>query len=264
MKFAFSGRVLTCLGVLCVFFACGNSHSANADERVEILRQAPHDPTVYTQGLEWSDSALWESGGLYGESLIRIWNPGEETELARMNLPGEVFGEGLTLSGDSVVQLTWKSGRVFYWNAADLRIKGEGVLQGQGWGIARVENEFWVSNGSSVIQRFRASDWKPAGSLQIINNGVPQNFLNELEYARGKLWANVYQQDYIIRIDPQTGRVEATIDCSVLRLEAEKAYQPGMPRPEVLNGIAWNRQSDTFWLTGKHWPLIFEVEFIAQ
>jgi glutaminyl-peptide cyclotransferase len=223
--------------------------------RARVIASYPHDRRAYTQGLLWEDGALVESAGGYGRSLLRRWQPDTRRTLAEERLPETFFAEGLAAVEGAFVQLTWQEGIAFYRDRETLREVSRRQYEGEGWGLCYDGTHLFMSDGSDVLTRRDPETFLEVGSLAVRADGAPLPNLNELECAEGAVFANVYQTDRIARIDPTTGHVTAMIDASGL-LTAEEAA-----RAEVLNGIAYNPESKTFYLTGKYWPRLFEVKF---
>jgi glutaminyl-peptide cyclotransferase len=222
--------------------------------RVKVLRELPHDPEAYTQGLALQGDVFVESTGRYGESTIRRWRVGQSASEIR-ELPSYLFGEGIELVGERLLQLTWKAGVVLIWQSDTLEPLGRMSYEGEGWGLCHDGRQLVMSDGSDVLQLRDPTSFAPIGKLQVELDGRPLANLNELECAEGWIYANVYGSDRIVRIDPTSGRVEALIDASGLLTRRERRAA------EVLNGIAYDPRAETFFLTGKLWPKIFEVVF---
>jgi len=221
---------------------------------VRVLAVHPHDPQAFTQGLLWHAGRLYESTGLYGRSSLREVDPESGRVLRSVALPDDQFGEGLALAGDRLIQLTWREERAFVWRLSDLAPLGQLAFRGEGWGLTWDGRELVQSNGSAVLELRSAADLRLVRSLAVRRRGRPVPYLNELEWVAGALYANVWESDEIVRIDPATGEVTGTWDASGLLEPQERE------RADVLNGIAWNPERRVFYLTGKLWPHLFEVE----
>ena len=224
--------------------------------RVRVVADYPHDPGSYTQGLIWHDGTVFESSGGYGRSSVRSYELGQATPSSLIELEGRLFAEGLALVGDELHQLTWKDGQLFVYGIEPLEERDRRRYVGEGWGLAFDGSSVVSSDGTHVLRFRDPRDYRVLRRLEVLRRGLPQDRLNELEYVDGQLYANVYQTDEIVRIDPETGAVNAVIDASGL-LTAEEAR-----RAEVLNGIAYRPDTGTFLLTGKNWPKLFEVELV--
>ncbi len=226
--------------------------------RLEVLRTIPHDRQAFTQGLLWHGGKLYESTGQYGSSSLRRLDPQTGRVERRRNLSRRYFGEGLALQNDRLVQLTWHSETALTYGLETFEPSGQWRYRGEGWGLCWDGQRFIMSDGSSLLTFREPQGFNEAGRLQVTMRGRPLAQLNELEYAHHSVYANVWQEDFIVRIDPLSGRVTGRIDASGL---LSRAQAPGA---DVLNGIAYNPRSDTFYLTGKNWPLMFEARFVAD
>jgi glutaminyl-peptide cyclotransferase len=234
----------------------------SADEpallKAKVLSVRPHDPQAYTQGLLFEGGALYESTGLYGQSSLRQLDPKTGEVKRRLNLPQSFFAEGLALVGDKLIQLTWQEGSAFVYSLAGFERTAEHRYQGEGWGLCHDGRRLVMSDGSDRLTFRDPQTFAAQGSLAVTLAGEPVYQLNELECAEGALYANVWQTDEILRIDPSTGKVTARIDASGLLSGSEQE------RAEVLNGIAYDPAAGTFLITGKLWPKMFEVEFVPR
>ena len=226
--------------------------------RIKVRATYPHDPGAFTQGLVWDGGVLYESTGLYGKSSLRRVEPMTGEVLERRAVDPNLFGEGLARVDDRLLQLTWKAGIVLVYDLASLRLIDEYGFNGQGWGLAFDGSRLVMSDGSHRLTFRDRSDFRWLSTLEVTLAGRPVNNLNELEFAEGKLYANVWGEERIVRIEPESGTVDAVIDASGLLSPSEKA------RVDVLNGIAYDPVSTTFWLTGKFWPKMFQVVFEQQ
>ncbi len=261
MKFMRKWRRTTTLLMACwLAGGCGAELAQAGDEveslRVEVLAKHPHDSGAFTQGLEWREGALFESTGLEGRSSVRMVEPATGRALLKTDLSASMFGEGLALVGEKLFQLTWQNGVALVYDAASLKQTGQMPYEGEGWGLAYDGKHLVMSDGSAVLQWRRAEDFGLVTTRTVTLAGKPLGALNELEFAGGVLWANVWQQDRIVRIDPATGRVTGVVAAGGLLSAAERG------RADVLNGIAYDKASDRFFITGKLWPWLFEVRFV--
>jgi len=234
---------------------------AAAPERltVRVVARHPHDPEAFTQGLLWHEGKLWESTGLYGRSSLRRVELASGRVEAQAPVDARLFGEGLALSGGELVQLTWREGRALRWSPGALALTGEWRYAGEGWGLASDGRRLLQSDGSDRISVRDPSTFAVTGTLNVTDRGRPVGLLNELEVVDGALYANLWTTDEIVRIDPATGKVTARIDASALRVEVAER---GVSADAVLNGIAWRPETETFLLTGKLWPTLFEVKLV--
>jgi glutaminyl-peptide cyclotransferase len=250
--------------LLVAFIAATISNCASADSparekisQYEIVATHPHDASAFTQGLAILDGKLLESRGQFGRSAVTISTIKTAAVRRRRDVEAKYFAEGLAVAGDRIVQLTWQSGIAFVYDTA-LERRGEFRYNGQGWGLAHDGRNWLMSDGSNRIAVRRSEDFSLDHEVRVMDGGKPVWQLNELEYAEGKLYANVWHTDRIAEIDPATGVVESWFDFSALR--------QAFPKPadwdeneHVLNGIAFDPSTRHFYLTGKCWPVVFEV-----
>jgi glutaminyl-peptide cyclotransferase len=219
-----------------------------------VMAEWPHDPRAFTQGLVFDRGQLLESTGQYGVSELRRVELESGRVLARVPLDASLFGEGLALVGDRLIQLTWQEGRAFVYQAASLERIAEWRYQGEGWGLTFDGQRLVMSDGSDILTFRDPRTFAHLGRLRVTLDGAPLPALNELEWAAGAIWANVWQTDRIVRIEPESGQVTAVVDASGLLRADERAGA------DVLNGIAYDAGRRVFYLTGKLWPRVFEVE----
>lgn len=241
-----------------LLIACGSSPATELSAQ-EVARH-PHDEGAFTQGLLWHDGWLYESTGLYGESSLRR----VELETGQVDavryLEAEVFAEGLARVGDALVQLTWRAELAFRW-PIDGFDRGDPPLavhpyQGEGWGLCFDGERLVKSDGTPRLTFHDPEDLSRLGAVDVTLDGEPLARLNELECVAGAIWANVWYEDRIVRIDPDSGRVEAWLDLSGL-LTPEQREEVG---PQgVLNGLAWRPDTETMLVTGKLWPVVVEM-----
>jgi glutamine cyclotransferase len=219
-----------------------------------ILRTIPHDPHAFTQGLLFHDGYLYESTGLYGQSSLRRVDPASGKVLK--NLPvADVFAEGLALVDSTLVQLTWKEKAALQYSLSDFKMVGAFSYDGEGWGLTFDGKSFIMSNGSDTLFR-RSTAFALQKKIPVTVAGRPLMNLNELEYANGKVYANVWYNNYIFEIMPLTGKVLKIIDCTAIIQKAQRQSDD-----EVLNGIAYDPKAGTFYITGKNWQYMFEVRW---
>jgi glutaminyl-peptide cyclotransferase len=238
-----------------------SSAPANGDTverlRVEVIERRPHDRTAFTQGLELHGDSLYESDGLYGKSAVRVLDPQSGAVRDKVSLDDSLFAEGLTIVGDDVVVITWREHTALVLDPATLDNRGTHSYAGEGWGVCGDGTRLVMSDGTATLRFRDPSTFAETGSVDVTLDGAPVTELNELECVDGTVYANVWHSDTIMRIDPQSGRVTATIDASGLLPDGQRSD------PEaVLNGIAYDRSAGTFLLTGKLWPALFEVRFV--
>jgi glutaminyl-peptide cyclotransferase len=223
--------------------------------RVRAVAEFPHDISAYTQGLLWHDGGLYESTGLHGQSSVRRVELESGRLERRFDLPGHLFGEGVTLVGDRLFLLTWQSETGFILDRDTFEEVGRFSYRGEGWGLCYDGERLVFSDGQARLRFFDPDGFVPLGEVPVTLEGRPQRGLNELECVDGLVYANVYGAESLVRIDPRDGRITAVIDASGLLDPQERAAA------EVLNGIAYRPETDTWLLTGKLWPKVFEVLF---
>ncbi len=222
---------------------------------VHVVAVRPHDPASFTQGLIWDGRNLLESVGQYGTSALLRVELESGRALRRMELPPEIFGEGLALAGDRLVQLSWREGKAFFYGAAEFQSLGQATYTGEGWGLTFDGTRLWMSDGSDTLTVRDPRTLAVLERRRVTLDGRARDYLNELEWVDGRLYANVWQSDDILRIDPASGKVEAVIDAGGLLSPEERAAT------DVLNGIAYDPARKVFLITGKLWPKLFEVTF---
>ena len=224
----------------------------------DIATVLPHDRSAFTQGLELRDGLLYESTGTYGESTVRIVDPQTGEIIISTDLPDEYFGEGLALVGDRIIQLTWREETAFIWDAYTLEQLGTYSYEGEGWGLCVMNGHFVMSDGSSRLAIRDLDTFEIIDEIDVRLQGEPIEFLNELECTESWIYANVWKTDTIAVIDPGTGFVIARVFADELTRRVDG------PDIGVLNGIAYNELRDTYYLTGKYWPSMFEVRLTHQ
>ncbi len=223
-----------------------------------VVAEYPHEATSFTQGLTYHDGFLYESTGKYGASSVRR----VDLETGKANriqpLPRRFFGEGIAVSDDHLVQLTYRSGIGFVRDIESFNVTKQFRYKGQGWGITRDKTRLIMSDGTATLRLLDPNTFEVTGKLPVTEQGRPVLYLNELEMVRGEIYANVWQSQRIARISPQTGHVLGWIDLSGLKSRAVAKAPPGR-RPDVLNGIAYDAAKDRLFVTGKYWPTLFEI-----
>ena len=220
---------------------------------VVVIEEAiPHDSDAYTQGLTFYQGRLFESTGLYGESQLREINPENGSVIRHYSLNESDFGEGITFVGEEIVMLTWLNHIAYRFQFDDFELLGNHSYTGQGWGLCHDGSRLVMSDGSDVLTFRNETTFEALGSVNVTLNGTPRDKLNELECINGLVYANVYQTDDIVVIDPLNGIVLIQIDASGIL--PENATSAG-----VLNGIAWDNETDSLWITGKKWPVMYRI-----
>lgn len=224
----------------------------------EILKVFPHDRKAYTQGLQYRDGYMYEGTGQYGESSIRKIDMKSGNILSVLSIDSQHFGEGITIFNDKIYQLTWRSGKGFIYDLNTFSLESTFSYDSEGWGITTAGNHLIMSNGSNKLYFIAPSGFSPLKEIEVYDHQGEVSQLNELEYVNGLVWANVWLSNRIVAIDPETGVVKAELDMTDLLPAADKALLND--KDDVLNGIAWNPVSRTFYVTGKRWPKLFEIK----
>jgi glutamine cyclotransferase len=248
--------MLAALLVSLVLSACGSGERDRSAASYQVTGRFPHDPTAYTQGLVWADGALFESTGLYGHSELRRVDLRSGRVLASRPLTADRFGEGLALLNGRLYQLTWKEGVAYTYDAATLAPRDSFPYAGQGWGLATDGTSLIMSDGSDSLRVLSPATFQVQRVVHVRYNGAPLYQLNELEYVNGEVLANVYESNWVMRIDPATGIVRQAIDFADL-------YPERPATAEVMNGIALAPDGRQLLLTGKLWPVLFQVRLGA-
>ncbi len=223
-----------------------------------IVNTYPHDQGAFTEGLVFEQGVLYESTGLRGRSTLRRVALETGDVLQRHALPDRFFGEGITLYGDKIIQLTWQSNIGFVYDKNSFELLRTFHYPTEGWGLTHDGQRLIMSDGTSTLHFLDPETLEDIAQVEVYDNHDPVTRLNELEYIRGEVYANVWQADRIAIIDPETGRVTAWIDLEGL-LDAEDYGEP----EDVLNGIAYDPETDRLFVTGKLWPRLFEIELIS-
>lgn len=223
----------------------------------EIVREYPHDPEAFTQGLIYHDGLLYEGTGIQGASTIRKVELGTGEVLQIRRLPSRYFGEGIALWEDRLLQLTWKSHVGFVYEREGLRQIGEFTYPTQGWGLTHDGSRLIMSDGTAILRFYDPDTFEETGRIEVRDSEGAIEKLNELEYVQGEIYANVWQTDRIATISPKTGDVIGWIDLGGLKPEPD----PDHPI-DVLNGIAYDAEGGRLFVTGKYWPKLFEIKLV--
>ncbi len=247
-------RIFYCL-VFCAAFSA-KALFASDSAQFTILETLNHDSSYFTQGLELSGDVMFESSGLYGQSRVRKYLTGNDSALVESSLPEQYFAEGLTLLNDELFVLTWKEKTVFVYNTDDLTVKRKMNYEGEGWGLANNGTQLIMSNGSDTITFRDPSTFEIENEIRVSSQQHSVQRINELEYAKGYIWANIWFSSLIIKINPITGNLAGVYDLADLVIE--HASDDGR---QVLNGIAYDVREDAFWVTGKLWPKRYLMKF---
>jgi len=246
-------------------FSCSNTSESpvpsNSDAIIynyNVVNTYPHDRTAFTQGLVFEDDVLYEGTGQYGYSTLRRVELETGDILQIRELSDQFFGEGITIFEDEIIQITWKSNVGFVYNKNSFDLLQQFNYSTEGWGITHDGTRLIMSDGTSTLRFLDPQTFEEIGQIEVFDNDTPIARLNELEYVEGEIYANIWQEDWVVRIAPQTGRVVGWIDLRGL-LTAEDRSEP----VDVLNGIAYDTEADRLFVTGKWWPKLFEIELIA-
>ncbi len=214
-----------------------------------VVQELPHDAHSFTQGLEVVGQSIIESSGRYNQSFIFIYHEDSGLTSKQVALPSNIFAEGLTVVDDLVYLLSWKAQRLYILDQANFSIRRTIGYRGEGWGLTHTGEHFIMSNGSNQLSLRDTHTFKKIGTLHVHDNNGQWSNINELEYAHGLVWANVWQRDLLLAIDPSTGWVRGTVNLQALSQQARQ-----VKGSDVLNGIAYSAKHDAFWVTGKLWP----------
>jgi glutaminyl-peptide cyclotransferase len=224
--------------------------------RYKLIRTYPHDPKAYTQGLVYEDGILYESTGQYGQSTLRKVKLETGEVMQSVNLDNQLFGEGMTVTADRIIQITWKTQLGFVYDKKSFRQLSKFNFQTrEGWGLTYDGSQFIMSDGSELLYFWDTEYYAETARVEVYDNKGPVPYINELEFIKGDLYANVYGQSFIVVIDPSTGKVKAIAELKDL---VPREYKNNSDR--VLNGIAWNPENGHLFITGKYWPVLYEIQ----
>ena len=220
-----------------------------------VVNIYPHDKYAFTEGLVFENGVLYESTGLYGQSTLRRVELETGKILQSYALPNQFFGEGITIFGDKIIQLTWQSNKGFVYDKDSFDLLREFSYPTEGWGITYDGSRLIMSDGTATLYFLNPETFERVGQVDVYDTG-PVTRLNELEYIQGEIYANIWMEQKIAVINPQTGQVRAWIDLSGIQdLENQDTSN-------VLNGIAYDAEEDRLFVTGKRWPQLFEIKLI--
>ena len=224
----------------------------------QVVRVYPHDPNAFTQGLQYVNGALYEGTGLNGRSSIRRVELETGKVLQRREVPPTHFGEGITVFKSDLFELTWQTHVAFVYDPTSFEPKKQFSYPGEGWGLTHDGTSLIMSDGSDELRYLDPATFAEKRRLKVTAAGAPLRNLNELEYVKGEIFANIWQTDYVVRIAPASGRVTAYLDLRGLLTPAERA------NTDVLNGIAYDDGRDRLFVTGKLWPKLFEIKIVEK
>lgn len=221
----------------------------------EVVATHPHDTSSFTEGLFFHDGRLFESTGEVGTSYIREVELTTGRAIRQRDLAPPYFGEGTIVFGDKLYQLTWTSGKAFVYDWKTFKPTGEFTYDGEGWALTTDGTSLIMSNGTPMIRWRDPKTFAVTDSISVTDHGTAVTSLNELEWVKGEIWANVWQSEQIARIDPKTGVVTGWIDLSGILKAIDRTG-----REDVLNGIAYDAANDRYYVTGKRWAKLFEIK----
>ena len=257
---------VTLAGVL----ACSESSTAKQTPTVatiesvpvysyQVINTWPHDTQAYTQGLAFHDGNLFESTGLRGSSSLRRVELETGKVKKKVDVRREYFAEGMTIFKDKIFQLTWQEQTGFVYDLKKLEREGEFTYEGQGWGLTHDNQSLIMSDGTNRIRFLDPVTFKLQRTISVYDNGHALMEINELEYIKGEIYANIWKTNRIVRIDPATGGINAWIDMTGLHHEGDDPDSEN-----CLNGIAYDTASDRLFVTGKRWPNVFEIRLVRK
>ena len=256
------------LAMLALVVACGSQQQKSVAQpqivqpttyACKVKNVFPHSVDSYTQGLQFVDGLVWEGTGEYGSSQIVTYALGETEPKVLSKLPRSEFGEGITLLGDELYQLTWESNVCHVYNPQTMQKLRDFRYPGEGWGLTSDGEKLYMSNGTATIYKVDPTTFRRESRITVTLRGEALNYINEMEWIDGKIWANVYTTNYIVIIDPTTGVVEGVIDCEGLLSDEDITT-----RTDVLNGIAYDAATKRIFVTGKRWNKLFEIEIVKR
>jgi glutamine cyclotransferase len=219
-----------------------------------IVNSYPHDPTAFTQGLEYRDGVLYEGTGLQRKSGVRRVELETGKVIQEFKIDPGYFGEGITVSAGKLFELTWKDKTGFVYDAKTFRLIRNFSYFGEGWGLTHDEAGLIMSDGTSTLRFLETTRFSERRRMKVMDAGAAIPSLNELEMIKGEIWANVWQSDYIVRISPKDGHVTGWVNLTGLLPPAARA------KADVLNGIAYDSAKDRIFVTGKLWPKLLEIK----
>ena len=220
----------------------------------QVVNRFPHDRTSFTEGFFLTDGDFYESTGLEGKSTLRRVDLATGRVKQQYNVPPQYFGEGIVAFGQQLFQLTYKTGIAFVYDKSTFQVLKTYKYAGEGWGMTTDGKRLIMSDGTSQLRFLDPATFKEMGRLSVTDAGRPVEQLNELEWIKGEIWANIWLTQKIARINPQTGRVNSWLDMSGILSVMESAGT------DVMNGIAYDAKTDRIFVTGKWWPRVFEIK----
>jgi len=255
--------LLVLTGVFFIYHCSNLEPSANSNlipvYTYKVVNTYPHDQNAFTEGLVFEDGVLYEGTGLHGYSTLRRVKLETGEILQICELPPQFFGEGVTIYGNKIIQLTWQSHIGFVYDKYSFKLLQEFNYPDEGWGITHNGKHLIMSDGTQTLHFLDPETFEEIGQIEVSANNIPVTRINELEYIQGEIYANIWQTERIARINPLTGQVIGWIDLKgILSLEDDSETV------DVLNGIAYDAKNDRLFVTGKFWPKLFEIELIRS
>lgn len=254
---SFLATIISLLGTLFLSLPRQEAASGSQGYGYKIVNIYPHDPSAFTQGLIYENGFLYEGTGLYGKSTLRKVELKTGKVLKLLPLPAGYFGEGLTSWKGLLIQLTWREGKGFVYDRESFRPLREFSYPTEGWGITHDDTHLIMSDGSASLYFLDPATFVLVKKMEVHDRGTPVSGLNELEYLKGRIYANIWSSERIAIISPETGNVEGWID-----LKGLSASMGHSQKIDVLNGIAYDKGKDRLFITGKFWPKLFEIKLI--
>lgn len=224
---------------------------------IEVVKSFDHQQSAYTQGLQFVDGVMWEGTGEYGSSRLQYTDMATGRVTVVATLPDNHFGEGITLLGDRIYQLTWQNGIMYIYDRKTLKKVDTKRYKGEGWGLTTDGQWLYMSDGTPDIRVLDPVTLEVKRRISVVCNGASLPYLNELEWIDGKIWANVYTLNQIVIINPENGIVERVVNLEGLLPESEYT-----PTTDVLNGIAYDKENGRIFVTGKNWSKLFEIRLL--
>jgi glutamine cyclotransferase len=265
-RFALLALLAIVLLAAVVFAAQGSSDLVREGEGTiplfgyEIINVYPHSSQAFTQGLVYDDGLLYEGTGLYGRSMLCRVELQTGRILKKTLLDGNLFGEGIALWKDRIIQLTWQSGLGLVYGKENMTLIGNFSYQTEGWGITTDGKSLIMSDGADVLHILDPESFAEKGRILVTTNGRPQEGLNELEYIKGQIYANIWPTNWIAIISPESGKVKGKINLQGILQESDLQGS----KVDVLNGIAYDAKDDRLFVTGKLWPRLFEIKVVPK
>jgi glutaminyl-peptide cyclotransferase len=245
-------------GAILIAASHGMARAAPPEYSYRVMHVYPHDPLAFTQGLEFRAGVLYEGTGLNSHSGLRKVELETGKVLQEIKLPPVYFGEGITVLDQRIVQLTWQSHKGFVYEQGTFRLIRTFEYPGEGWGLTNDGRQIFMSDGTPAIRCWDPSTLAEKRRFTVHDGTRRIEMLNELEFVRGEIYANLWQRDQVARFSPADGRVTGWIDLTGLLTPLERA------RADVLNGIAYDALGDRLFVTGKHWPKLFEIKLVPK